>query len=1112
MFTRLFITLVLLSFVLSAGAVVQLSGRMAPAGEISTVLNPEEPIYHVGRAAARPTIDGVDGEWRDVPAMVLDNAEQARGWGGPDDLRGALRVQWDEEGLYFCLEVTDNVHCSPAATYPGSWWENDCCQFAFDAYQNGPAGSFDPEEHSYLVCDSPGGPVFYAYRMPGKGSAVTKLLADRPLKIGARPDGARVYEWSMTWAQLAPVSPWLLGRCGFSFCINDNDGKGFKGAMFWTRGLIYGQDATQFGELIFDGARGLAKPSVLALRPEEKITGRETRSEWLGISGVEPWGNARLLVCAPQAEPVEAGVTIYPFGGKKPAAAGTLKQDVPANSPVVFAWDVSGLPGGQYELEYTVDGKPVTPGGRLSFFRLNVGPVRAQRDALRRQFGIDRPWDAMADAPALVRRHRGMVALLLQLLDDQNWTADLNEVNKQEQYLTMLASLSAMAPALREGKDFLGKRRGAFWTAYYSRADGSGQTFVLSLPKDYSPLWTYPLIIRLHGAGGVPMPPADGASAQRGYIVASPWGRGGTNGYYGLGEDDVLQVIDYVSTWYRVDPDRVYLTGGSMGGQGAWRMASRHPDRFAAAAPICGYPDSAPLENLRNVPVFNQHGDQDWFVPVDESRYAVARLEGLGYAVLHREAPGGGHSFSDAYPTDDWLLTLRRNARPPAVTFTCPRPDPPFNCAYWAAVREFTDPHRPARVSAAVMGKGAQQAITLTLDNTAALELDIARMPLDRKAGLLVQVGKDFFTRKGPLPARLFILRAETGWKVSDQWAPAEAAMRPYRAGGPSNLFTGEPLLVVYGTKGADARTAALRKIAEGFARYSGGRSQFQQMPAGRLPVKADREVTAEDLLRYNLILLGGAAENELTATIWTRLPVTINEKNELIAGDRAPLKLDGGRFTLSYVNPLAPDRLLCLVAYDASRDLREELKAPRAPVADLVSDGLGDVPDLAVETPVARRVMQFTHGWQWLALPGADQPLPERWFDEKARGTAQSRVLQRITGVDYALDIVYADPEAPAPPEMTLADARISRTPLQTVTGEWTGEELLKFLANPGEGGQVAAYPPLDAKAIEATRLYRLALPVDLLWSLTGCQLSLRNLRPGPDIGQEELLQEAVR
>ena len=50
----------------------------------------------------------------------------------------------------------------------------------------------------------------------------------------------------------------------------------------------------------------------------------------------------------------------------------------------------------------------------------------------------------------------------------------------------------------------------------------------------------------------------------------------------------LIALLDDVSASHAVDPDRVYLTGLSMGGYGTWETAIRHPDRFAAIAPICG--------------------------------------------------------------------------------------------------------------------------------------------------------------------------------------------------------------------------------------------------------------------------------------------------------------------------------------------------------------------------------------------------------------------------------------------------------------------------------------------------------------------------------------------
>jgi predicted peptidase len=70
-------------------------------------------------------------------------------------------------------------------------------------------------------------------------------------------------------------------------------------------------------------------------------------------------------------------------------------------------------------------------------------------------------------------------------------------------------------------------------------------------------------------------------------------------------------LLDEVESSYRVDPDRIYLTGISMGGFGTWRLAAAQPHRFAAIAPICGGGDPTDACNLKDLPVWAFHGARD---------------------------------------------------------------------------------------------------------------------------------------------------------------------------------------------------------------------------------------------------------------------------------------------------------------------------------------------------------------------------------------------------------------------------------------------------------------------------------------------------------------------
>lgn len=70
--------------------------------------------------------------------------------------------------------------------------------------------------------------------------------------------------------------------------------------------------------------------------------------------------------------------------------------------------------------------------------------------------------------------------------------------------------------------------------------------------------------------------------------VTEEWGVDGAVGGWQQCEADLLEMVDTTLRTQRADPDRVYLTGLSYGGYGTWHMATSHPERWAAIAPICG--------------------------------------------------------------------------------------------------------------------------------------------------------------------------------------------------------------------------------------------------------------------------------------------------------------------------------------------------------------------------------------------------------------------------------------------------------------------------------------------------------------------------------------------
>jgi predicted peptidase len=129
----------------------------------------------------------------------------------------------------------------------------------------------------------------------------------------------------------------------------------------------------------------------------------------------------------------------------------------------------------------------------------------------------------------------------------------------------------------------------------------------------------------------------------------------------------VSSALDRVLAEHDVDRSRVYLTGLSMGGFGAWDLAMRMPDRFAALVPVCGGGDPAEIERLRSLPIWIWHGDKDAAVPVARSRQMADALRAAGIDAIYTELPGVGHdSWRQAYGSEgvfSWMFRQRRLAQ-----------------------------------------------------------------------------------------------------------------------------------------------------------------------------------------------------------------------------------------------------------------------------------------------------------------------------------------------------------------------------------------------------------------------------------------------------------------
>ena len=197
--------------------------------------------------------------------------------------------------------------------------------------------------------------------------------------------------------------------------------------------------------------------------------------------------------------------------------------------------------------------------------------------------------------------------------------------------------------------------------------------YLLSLPEGYSPTGkTWPLVLALHGSGergsDLSVLARQGlsklaAERQFPFILVAPQVPEGE-----LWSADVLKaLLDELQATLRVDPDRVYLTGLSMGAFGAWDLATAQPERFAALVVISGGGNPVEVCRLKRVPVWIVHGRKDDVIPVSWAEELGRRLERCSGRVRVTIYPDAGHDAWNRTYADpaflDWLLAQNRAKR-----------------------------------------------------------------------------------------------------------------------------------------------------------------------------------------------------------------------------------------------------------------------------------------------------------------------------------------------------------------------------------------------------------------------------------------------------------------
>ena len=191
--------------------------------------------------------------------------------------------------------------------------------------------------------------------------------------------------------------------------------------------------------------------------------------------------------------------------------------------------------------------------------------------------------------------------------------------------------------------------------------------YLLYTPENWDKSKKFPLLVFLHGAGergddialagryGPFKYAAEGKNYP--FVMVAPQCK--SNKYWGNYLESLDLFLDDIIEKYNIDEKRIYLTGLSMGGTGTWHWLMASPQRFAAAAPVCGTGICWYACRIAHKPIWVTHGTADTVVPYDESVRMIEFLKKSGGEPILTTLEGVGHNAWDYAYTDeltDWFL------------------------------------------------------------------------------------------------------------------------------------------------------------------------------------------------------------------------------------------------------------------------------------------------------------------------------------------------------------------------------------------------------------------------------------------------------------------------
>ena len=517
------------------------------------------------------------------------------------------------------------------------------------------------------------------------------------------------------------------------------------------------------------------------------------------------------------------------------------------------------------------------------------------------------------------------------------------------------------ATAMKAGKTPWTTATGTVVRGYKSKIDGSVQPYGLVIPKEYDfaaktphrlDFWWHGRYENVVEASFIDQRSKNaGEFTPKGAIVLHPFGRF-SNANKLAGEIDSFECLDDVKKHYRIDDKRIVARGFSMGGAACWQYAVHYPTLFCAAAPGAGFSETPEFlkvfqnekveptwyekklwgmynctdvaQNIFNIPTVAYSGEKD--SQKQAADVMEREMKKLGMELTHIIGPGAGHNYEKAAKeevnkridaiVEKGLPNERKEIK--FVTYTLR-----YNECDWVEVWGLKRHWEKAIVE----GERTADGVTLKTQNVSTLVLSFPDVKTDVEKVFVIDGDKIVATVKASKAGPQLSFRHSNGsWKVAS----------PGRVGGPNNKYPGlqgpiddaflDSFLMVSPTGKPMNETIGKWTTQEMKHATEHWRKQFR----GDAPMKADKDVSEDDIKNNNLILWGDPKSNAILAKIVDKLPLAEFGDNTV---------------TLSiYPNPLNPKKYVVLNSgftyreYDYLNNARQVPKLPDYAVIDVTT------------------------------------------------------------------------------------------------------------------------------------------------------------------------------